>query len=231
MAGKTLFLKFNTGPSGHGSPAAAGEALALKRAGAGGVKVFAFEGEGGLTTGASHEVMNSAWGLGLDNLHYLLDWNDFGIDAHSVGAVMYGTPQDWFGSHGWRVYGAAQGSEWAPVARAILGMTTEADPEKRPSVAWFKTRKGRGYGKYDFGSHGVPHAMNSELFWSTKQPFAEKYGVEFANMGGPAPADAAAVEAEWRANLEAVIGVLHRDQALVDYLGRHAGRHRRFGAG
>ena len=49
MAGKTLFLKFNTGPSGHGSPAAAGEALALKRAGAGGVKVFAFEGEGGLT--------------------------------------------------------------------------------------------------------------------------------------------------------------------------------------
>ena len=218
MAGKTLFLKFNTGPSGHGSPAAAGEALALKRAGVGGVKVFAFEGEGGLTTGASHEVMNSAWGLGLDNLHYLLDWNDFGIDAHSVGAVMYGTPQDWFGSHGWRVYGAEQGSEWEPVARAILGMTTEADPEKRPSVAWFKTRKGRGYGKYDFGSHGVPHAMNSELFWNTKQPFAEKYGVEFANMGGPAPADPAAVEAEWRANLEAVIDVLHRDQALVDYL-------------
>ena len=29
MGGKTLFLKFNTGPSGHGGPAAAGEALAL----------------------------------------------------------------------------------------------------------------------------------------------------------------------------------------------------------
>ena len=53
MEGKTLFLKFNTGPSGHGSPAAAGEALALKRAGAGGVKVFVFEGEGGLTPGAN----------------------------------------------------------------------------------------------------------------------------------------------------------------------------------
>ena len=106
--------------------------------------------------------MNSAWGLGLDNLHYLLDWNDFGIDAHLVGAVMYGTPQDWFGSHGWRVYGVEQGSEWEPLARAILSMTTDADPEKRPSVTWFKTRKGRGYGKYDFGSHGVPHAMNSE---------------------------------------------------------------------
>ena len=30
MEGKTLFFKFNTGPSGHGSPPAAGEALALK---------------------------------------------------------------------------------------------------------------------------------------------------------------------------------------------------------
>ena len=30
MEGKTLFLKFNTGPSGHGSPAAAGEALAFE---------------------------------------------------------------------------------------------------------------------------------------------------------------------------------------------------------
>src|SRR5439155_66977 len=49
MEGKTLFLKFNTGPSGHSMPPAAGEALSLKLAGAGEVKVFVFEGEGGLT--------------------------------------------------------------------------------------------------------------------------------------------------------------------------------------
>ena len=29
--------------------------------------------------------------------------------------------------------------------------------------------------------------MNSELFWETKQPFAEKYGATFANFGGAAP--------------------------------------------
>ena len=80
MEGKTLFFKFNTGPSGHGSPAAAGEALALKLAGTPEVKVFAFEGEGGFTTGASHETINSAWGLGLGNLVYFLAWNDYGID-------------------------------------------------------------------------------------------------------------------------------------------------------
>jgi transketolase N-terminal domain/subunit len=34
MAGRTLFFKANTGPSGHGMPFAAGEALALKLAGA-----------------------------------------------------------------------------------------------------------------------------------------------------------------------------------------------------
>ena len=110
MEGKTLFLKFNTGPSGHGSPAAAGEALALKRAGAEEVKVWAFEGEGGLTPGASHEVMNSAWGLALDNLYYVVDWNDFGIDDHALSTVVHGTPTDWFASHGWRVFGTESGS-------------------------------------------------------------------------------------------------------------------------
>ena len=59
MQGKTLFLKFNTGPSGHGSPAVTGIALAL-RAGAEGVRVFILEGEGGLTPGAFHETANSA---------------------------------------------------------------------------------------------------------------------------------------------------------------------------
>ena len=33
MQGKTLFLKWNTGPSGHGLPPSAGEAVALKIAG------------------------------------------------------------------------------------------------------------------------------------------------------------------------------------------------------
>ena len=80
MEGKTLFVKFNTGPSGHGAPAAAGEAAALKLAGAEDVKVFAFEGEGGHTAGAHHETKNSSWGLGLSNLVYVFDWNDWGID-------------------------------------------------------------------------------------------------------------------------------------------------------
>jgi len=114
MEGKTLFLKFNTGPSGHGSPPSAGEAIALKRAGADGVKVFAIEGEGGLTAGASHETKNSAYGLGLDNLHYLIDWNDWGIDEVPTSRIVHGDPRGWFEPYGFNVNGTEQGSDLAP---------------------------------------------------------------------------------------------------------------------
>ena len=215
---KTLFIKFNTGPSGHGSPAAAGEALALKRAGLGMVNVFALEGEGGLTPGAVHETMNSAWGLNLNNLIMLLDWNDFGIDAHRISDAVYGTPQDWFGAHGWKVVGTEQGSTWQNVSETLVAVSQMENADHKPRAAWFKTRKGRGYLKYDNQSHGTPHTRNSDLFWETKKEFAEKYGVRFTNFGGAAPLDEAALTAEFRANLQAVMQVLHDDQELIDHL-------------
>ena len=218
MEGKTLFLKFNTGPSGHGAPAAAGLALALKRAGAEGVKVFAFEGETGLTPGAAHEMMNSAWGLALDNLYFVIDWNDYGIDDHPVSSVVAGGPGDWFASHGWRVAGTEHGSEWGPVTEAILSLVEGVNPTRAPGMAWLKTRKGRGYLKYDNASHGAPHAMNSETFWETKREFAEKYDARFSNFGGKAPSEAGALRAEFEANLKAVVDVLARDHGLTDYL-------------
>ena len=218
MEGKTLFLKFNTGPSGHGAPAAAGEALALKRSGAGEVKVFAFDGEGGFTPGGAQETLNSAYGLELDNLYFVLDWNDFGIDSHSVSSAVYGTPSIWFESHGWQAFGSEDGSDWQSVASTLLKAAHSANPDHCPKGLWFKTRKGRGYLKYDYASHGAPHAMNSQLFWQTKQEFVEKYGAKFENFGGVAPTGATAVKEEFHANLKAVMDVLHQDQALVDYL-------------
>lgn len=218
MEGKTLFLKFNTGPSGHGATAAAGEALALKRAGVPGTKVFVMEGEGGLTPGGVSETMNSAWGLALDNLYFLVDWNDYGIDEHPISSSVYGSPVDWFAPHGWRVFGTSQGSEWADVTETLLNMVGSENPQRQPSAAWFKTRKGRGYLTYDNGSHGIPHKMDSELFWETKRPFAEKYGVVFKNFGGDAPASDPSRRAEFEANLQVVMDVLRNDQALVDYL-------------
>ena len=216
MEGKTLFLKFNTGPSGHGMPPAAGEALALKAAGAGEVKVFVVEGEGGLTPGASHETRNTAWGLGLDNLVFLLDWNDYGIDDNAISSVVPGTPESWFGAYDWRVTGTEHGSEWGPVTRAVLEAARGENPEHRPSVAWFKTRKGRGYGKYDNKSHGTPWPKNAPEFWAVRHEFMERYGVTYAGVDEPAPTDPEELTAQARHNFEVAMGVLRRDTALVD---------------
>ncbi|HEX9137098.1 MAG TPA: transketolase, partial [Nitrospirota bacterium] len=178
MEGKTLFLKFNTGPSGHGMTAGVGEAFALKRAGAEGVKVVLFEGEGGLTPGASHESKNSAWGLGLDNLYFLIDWNDFGIDEQPISSVVHGTPETWFKSYGWRTLGVQDGSDWNLLTEAILEAQGD-NPKRVPTAIWMKTRKGRGYLLYDNKSHNSPHPLNSEIFWKTKKEFQNKYNVRF----------------------------------------------------
>ncbi len=218
MEGKTLFIKFNTGPSGHGSPPSAGEAMALKRAGASSVRVFAVEGEGGLTTGASHETRNTAWGLGLDNLVYLVDWNDHGIDPRPASSVVYGGPRDWFGAAGWRTVGAEHGSEWAEVTRTLLDAVHGPNPGKVPICAWFKTVKGRGYGVTGYKSHGTPHKMNSELFWKTRAEFTAKYGIAFEGQDQPAPTDKDALRAQAAANFERALSLFDKDPALVDYL-------------
>ncbi|MEP6807291.1 MAG: transketolase, partial [Chloroflexota bacterium] len=216
MEGKTLFIKFNTGPSGHGMPPSAGEAVALKLAGADEVKVFVVEGEGGLTPGASHETRNTAWGLGLNNLVFLLDWNDYGIDDPAVSSVVPGTPETWFNAYSWRVTGTLEGSEWAPVTRAVLEVARGENPDRVPSVAWFKTRKGRGYGKYDNKSHGTPHAMNSPEFWAVRKEFMARHDVSYAGVDELAPTDDAEREAQARHNFGVAMGVLRSHSEVVD---------------
>jgi transketolase len=218
MEGKTLFLKFNTGPSGHGMPPAAGEALALKLAGAGEVKVFVFEGEGGLTPGSAHEVKNMAWGLGLDNLVFMVDWNDFGIDPRAASTVVPGTPVTWFEPYGWRVNGTEHGMEWGPVTQTALEAACGANPDHVPTMAWFRTRKGRGYGKYDAPSHGTPWPMNAEPFWAVRKEFMARHGVTYQGVDEPAPAAPAAVAAQAEANLRTAMSVLNRDEDLVTWL-------------
>jgi transketolase len=216
--GKTLFLKFNTGPSGHGSPPSAGEAVALKRAGATGVKVFTIEGEGGLTPGAAHETKNSAWGLGLDNLYYMLDWNDYGIDDFPTSSVVHGTPETWFEPYGWRVFGTEHGSEFEPALRALLETHLSPNDEHVPSMTWFKTRKGRDYLVYDYKSHGAPHKMNNEMFWALREQFSEKYGTKWVGKDEPAPTTDEATVAQCLANLKAVAGTMRDDPDLCEYL-------------
>jgi len=218
MAGKTNIFKANTGPSGHGMPVAVGEAMALKYAGAEEVRVFAVEGEGGLTPGVTHESLNSAYGLGLGNLHFLVDWNDFGIDDRPFSSVVYGEPKDWFAPHGWRVFGAEDGSDWESTNNALQEMAFDENSEGAPAMAWFKTRKGRGYGVYDNKSHGAAHKFNSPVYWETKQEFTDKYGIQFDGMGETGPETKAEKTEQARINMERVMQVFDQDPELLDYL-------------
>jgi transketolase len=218
MEGKTLFFKFNTGPSGHGSPPAAGEAMALRRAGAPDVRVFAYEGEGGLTAGASWETRNTAWGLGLDNLVYVLDWNDEGIDARRCSSVVYGGPEQWFGATGFKVVGTEQGSAWEPVARALLEGVHGPNPERRPICVWGKTLKGRGYAYTGYKSHGTPAKQNSEDYWRVRAEFTRKYGIDFAGQGEPAPPDSKVLREQVAENMRRALSLYEKDPSLVDYV-------------
>ncbi|HYC78944.1 MAG TPA: transketolase [Planctomycetota bacterium] len=218
MEGRTLFFKANTGPSGHGSPAAAGAATALKLAGASEVRVFAFEGEGGHTTGATHETKNTAWGLGLENLVYVLDWNDYGIDPNPNSSVVYGDPDTWFRSYGWKTAGAPQGSEWESVAMAFHEGLFTPNPDKLPICVWVKTVKGRGYGVTGYKSHGKAHERNSDAYWATKKEFADKYGVQFDSFGKPDPKEAAEARRQAAANFEIALDVIRNDPACLEYL-------------
>lgn len=206
MEGKTLFFKANTGPSGHGSAPAAGIALALKLAGAGEVRVFALEGEGGHTAGIHHEVKHTSYGLGLGNLHYLLDWNDYGIDPRPFSAVVHGGPREWFEPYGFHVHGAADGTDFGQLGAALLASC--AAPGDRPRCTWFKTVKGRGYLVTGNKSHGAAHKPNSEIYWRTKREFAERYGVAFDGFGQDKPASAEAFREQTARNLQAALSLL-----------------------
>ncbi len=210
-------MKFNTGPSGHGAPAAAGEALALKQAGCGEVRVFALEGEGGHSAGCHHETKNSAYGLGLSNLVYLLDWNDYGIDPTPHSRVVHGTPADWFRSYGFHVAGTEEGSRFETLVPALLEAVYGDAPADAPKLCWFKTIKGRGYGVTGNKSHGAAHKRNSPLFWETKKEFQDFYGVRFEGFGEGDPGMPAATE-QARSHIQTVCEAMAGDREFVEWL-------------
>ena len=218
MEGKTLFFKFNTGPSGHGSPPAAGEALAHKLAGTDQVKVFAFEGEGGLSTGATHETLNSAWGLGLGNIVYYIDWNDYGIDSRPFSSIIKSTPQELFETKGWHVEGTDDSEDWESFTTAYYDLLVGKAKNNIPKMIYAKSRKGRGYYVFDEKSHGVPHKRNSELFWKTKEDFSTKYDVSFDGFGESAAETREEQVEQATTYFKTVLSVLRNNQTLVDYL-------------
>src|ERR1019366_3081387 len=93
-----------------------------------------------------------------------------------------------------------------------------ANPGQVPTMAWFVTQKGRGYGKVDAASHGTPFGMNAEPFWAGRKRFMDRYGVVYEGVDSAASSDPAAVQAQAAANLRVAMSVLRRDDDLVTWL-------------
>jgi transketolase len=214
MEGKTLFVKANTGPSGHGVPAGAGEAMSLIHSGAKDVCVFTMEGEGGLSAGAAHETKNSAYGLGLENYIMLLDWNDFGIDDTRHSRVVNGTPESWFKPYGWRVVGTEDATDFVTLIGAYRELLQTSGPAARHVVGENRKAAATAFTTQIARRGAQP---NSDIFWETKRPFQEKYGVKFEGFGEAAP-DKAAFRAQTRANIEIVLDVLKSDKELIEFV-------------
>ena len=220
MEGKTLFFKYNTGPSGHGAAPAAGQAFALKYSGAPSSRVFAMEGEGGLTTGVSHEARISAYGLGLGNLIYLVDWNDFGIDDRPFSDIKAGNPADWFEPYGWKVAGTENGDDWESILIAFEELFKSENPDQ-PKAIWMKTRKGRGYGKFDNASHGAPHKRNSKEFWKIMGDFGNRFGVQFEHLNIEPSVDFDLNKKQMADTMHSVMSLFDSIDGLTDYLANH----------
>ncbi len=108
--------------------------------------------------------------------------------------------------------------EWGPVTQNVLEVACGPNPGHVPSMAWFRTQKGRGYGKFDAASHGTAWPMNADQFWTVRKEFMARHGVEYEGVDQPAPAEPAAVAAQAEANLRIAMSVLRRDDDLVDWL-------------
>ena len=149
---------------------------------------------------------------------YFIDWNDYGIDARPFSSIVYGTPEDWFGSHGWHVEGTSNVEDWSSLTEAYYRLLVKNSDSNIPKIIYGKGIKGRGYHKVDYESHGSPHKRNSELFWKTKEDFANKYDVEFESFGEKPAGTREAQEHQARSYFNSVFSVMRSQPDLVEYL-------------
>ena len=126
-----------------------------------------------------------------------------------ASSVIYGTPEDWFASHGWRTLGTPEGMAWEPVLRTALEAARGDNPASVPT-------------------HGlVPHAEGSRLRQAGRRlarhpACPQQPGLLGRSRGLPgplrrrptrvsaqtAPEDPAARQAQAAANLQLALSVL-----------------------
>ena len=188
MAGKTLFFKANTGPSGHGMPVAAGEALALKLAGCEEVRVFVVEGEGGLTPGAT--LRDPQLGLGPGPLQPRLPRRLERLRHRSaLRPPRWSTARPPTGSGPTAGASSAPSRAWSGIRSCVPCSRSREATTPTASRRWPGSARARvaATARYDAASHGFAHPLNSPEFWAVRHEFMARYGVAYEGVDQAAP--------------------------------------------
>ena len=114
--------------------------------------------------------------------------------------------------------GVEDGENWEEVTNAYYKLLVENADPNIPKVIYSKTRKGRGYHVYDNKSHGAAHRRNSELFWRTKNDFAQIYNIEFDGFGEAEADTWDGQVSQATSMLKTVFSVMENNQGYLDYL-------------
>ncbi len=158
-------VDMSTGSLGQGISAAAGMALAGKRAGKS-YRVFAVLGDGELQEGQVWEAAMFAAHYGLKQLIAFVDFNHLQIDG-DVREVMDPTPIDRkFEAFGWYAQ-CIDGHDFAQIETAV----ENAKRSDRPSVVICTTVKGKGVS-----------FMEDQYGWHGKAPKAEEYEIAMREL-------------------------------------------------
>ena len=186
MAGKSLFLKFNTGPSGHGIGPAVGEALALKLAGAGEVKVFASKAREGSPRARPRGQEHCLGPRPVEprlprRLERLRHRPPAGVERRQrlPGGLVCPLRMEGHRRRAGLGMGAGDGRA---VLEARLGPTltaSRASPGSRPA-------KAAGTGSTTPPATASRGPINAEQFWAVRKQFMARYGVEYEGVDGPA---------------------------------------------
>ena len=227
MEGKTLFFKFNTGPSGpRFSPPAAGEAMALKRAGALPSEGVRVRGRGGshdrerptrpgTPRGGSGSATSCTSSTGTTRAS---------IRDRCSSVVLRLAPTTGSEPPGWRTYGARRPREatGSPSTRVLLEGVhgPRIRGSDAPPASGVRTLKGRGYAVTGYKSHGAGRA--AELARATGSIRARVHGevrhrVRRSGPAGPRGRRGAA-SAQVAENIQRALSLYEKDPALLDYV-------------